>query len=139
MYILINNRVVDAITYIIYNHQSKKKKSQAPPLPIKNIKLNKYINKTNFLIYIGNKNKKYKKRGPKQQQSGEQQSHEGQDKLSHHIDILASFNEMKIPIPLLLSELENTVKLLQEKKKYYQDQPKPEKSANNQKGGTDNK
>jgi len=49
--------------------------------------------------------------------------------MNHHLEILASFNELKIDIPLLASELDKTIEKLTEKKVFFLAQPKPDKKA----------
>ena len=39
--------------------------------------------------------------------------------MNHHLEILASFNELKIDIPLLASELDKTIEKLTEKKVFF--------------------
>ena len=64
----------------------------------------------------GAKAKKGKKKGKKEEVKPETQS------LNHKFDVLGFFENMKVAPPMVVSKLEGTIKVLQEKKEYFESQ-----------------
>ena len=49
--------------------------------------------------------------------------------LNHQVEILQFFEQLSIPVPLLQKQLEDTVKLLAQKKKYFEELPTDEQGG----------
>jgi len=53
-----------------------------------------------------------------------------EQKLNHNMEVLKCFDEMKIASPTTINNLDATIKLLEEKKTYFETLPKGAKNAN---------
>eukprot|EP01017_Pseudomicrothorax_dubius_P004919 TRINITY_DN1111_c0_g3_i1.p1 TRINITY_DN1111_c0_g3~~TRINITY_DN1111_c0_g3_i1.p1 ORF type:complete len:550 (+),score=282.20 TRINITY_DN1111_c0_g3_i1:39-1688(+) len=80
-------------------------------------------------FFFEGKNKK-KNQPQRQQQDTQAKKESAQTLFNHKLDMLTYFDALKVPVPLFANDVERTIKLIEDKKNYFQSQSeRPQEDA----------